>query len=50
MTSHEPAGTDPQPAELGGEGQQTSPPLSTPSQRRDEALLTETSSGYSHDD
>lgn len=52
MTPHEPAGTSqpPRPAQTGGEGEQTSPPLSSPSQRRDDALLIETSSGYSHDE
>lgn len=44
MTEHEPAGTSqpPHPAQTGGEGQQTSPPLSSPNDRAADAWRCET--------
>lgn len=52
MTEHDPAGAFPplRPAETGGEGAGSLSPPPSPSQRRDEALLTETLSGHSFDD
>lgn len=51
MTEHEPAGpyAPPRPGATGGEVQSL-PASFSPSQRRDEALLIETISGYRHDE